>query len=184
MKNRTKHILLAACFLLLSLVFALFLVKNIPFQTWAFERHQNLLSWYIRPILIVPIIYFSYKRQLVGITASIFALFTSMIWFPVPSQTPTLVEEFLTYERQFLQATWSIKEYLFTFLVVSFFILIVRAAWLHSWKLVGLILIATAFLKMLWSYLDSGSAGLTIVLPASLGLIFCLLALAFLKRKK
>ena len=128
--------------------------------------------------------YFSYKRQIVGVTASIFALLTSMIWFPVPSETPALVREFLTDERQFLQATWGVKEYLFAFLVVSFFVLIVRATWLHSWKLVGLILIATAFLKMIWSYLDSGNAGLTIALPAMLGLIICLLVVAFLKREK
>ena len=102
----------------------------------------------------------------------------------MPSETPALVREFLTDERQFLQATWGVKEYLFAFLVVSFFILIVRATWLHSWKLVGLILIATAFLKMIWSYLDSGNAGLTIALPAMLGLIICLLVVAFLKREK
>ena len=184
MKQKKNHIIIASCFLLLSFLFALFLVKNIPFQIWAFERHQNLLSWYIRPVLIVPIMYFSYKRQIVGVTASIFALLTSMIWFPVPSETPALVREFLTDERQFLQATWGVKEYLFAFLVVSFFILIVRATWLHSWKLVGLILIATAFLKMIWSYLDSGNAGLTIALPAMLGLIICLLVVAFLKREK
>lgn len=91
MKQKKNHIIIASCFLLLSFLFALFLVKNIPFQTWAFERHQNLLSWYIRPVLIVPIMYFSYKRQIVGVTASIFALLTSMIWFPVPSETPALV---------------------------------------------------------------------------------------------
>ena len=66
----------------------------------------------------------------------------------------------------------------------SFFIVIVRATWLHSWKLVGLILIITALSKIIWSYMDSGQAGLTIVVPALVGLMICLLALAFWQKKK
>ena len=73
---------------------------------------------------------------------------------------------------------------LFAFLVISFFIVIVRATWLHSWKLVGLILIITALSKIIWSYMDSGQAGLTIVVPALVGLMICLLALAFWQKKK
>ncbi|EHJ51666.1 hypothetical protein STRMA_1445 [Streptococcus macacae NCTC 11558] len=34
-----------------------------------------------------------------------------------------------------------------------------------------MILIITAFSKIIWSYMDSGQAGLTIVVPALLGLM-------------
>ena len=63
-----------------------------------------------------------------------------MIWFPVPQSTPPLVKEFLTYEKEFLQAGLTAKNVLFAFWLLVF-IVIVRATWLHSWKLVGLILI-------------------------------------------
>ena len=70
---------LSILFFLLTLLFIGLLIGNVEFQAWAFTRHQNQLSWYIRPILILPIIYFSYRKSLLGISASIFALFTSMM---------------------------------------------------------------------------------------------------------
>lgn len=175
---------LSALFFLLTLLFIGLLIGNVEFQAWAFTRHQNQLSWYIRPILILPIIYFSYRKSLLGISASIFALFTSMIWFWVPKTTSPLVKEFLAYEQDFLEADWNLKKVLFAFLVISFFLLLIRATWLHSWKLLTLLLIITAFLKMIWSYLDSGRAGLTIVVPAILGLFICLFFLSFWKKGK
>ena len=72
----------------------------------------------------------------------------------------------------------------FAALVISFFVLIVWATWLHSWKLVGCILVATAFLKIIWSYFDSGEAGLTIIAPALVGLMICLLIVAFPEKGK
>ena len=43
---------LSALFFLLTLLFIGLLIGNVEFQAWAFTRHQNQLSWYIRPILI------------------------------------------------------------------------------------------------------------------------------------
>ena len=182
--TKPQEWLLSAFLFALTLLFVGLLVLNLDFQAWAFERHQNQLSWYIRPILILPILFFAYHRRIIGVSVSILALFTSMIWFPVPQSPPPLVKEFLTYEKEFLQAGLTAKNVLFAFLVISFFIVIVRATWLHSWKLVGLILIITALSKIIWSYMDSGQAGLTIVVPALVGLMICLLALAFWQKKK
>ena len=50
-----------------------------------------------------------------------------MIWFPVPRTTLPLVKEFLTYEREFLQAGLTGENLFFAFLVLSFFILLIRA---------------------------------------------------------
>ena len=47
---------LSILFFLLTLLFIGLLIGNVEFQAWAFTRHQNQLSWYIRPILILPII--------------------------------------------------------------------------------------------------------------------------------
>ena len=48
------------------------------FAAWAWARHHNVLSWYIRPLFLLPFCYFAYKRSLWGITLTVVALATSM----------------------------------------------------------------------------------------------------------
>ena len=57
------------------------------FAAWAWARHHNELSWYIRPLLLLPFCWFAYKRSLFGITLTLVALATSMSWFPAPETT-------------------------------------------------------------------------------------------------
>jgi hypothetical protein len=56
------------------------------FAAWAWARHHNELSWYIRPLFLLPFCYFAYKRSLWGITLTVVALATSMFWFPAPQR--------------------------------------------------------------------------------------------------
>ncbi len=37
------------------------------FLSWAWARHHNVLSWYIRPMFILPFIFFAYKRSWKGL---------------------------------------------------------------------------------------------------------------------
>ncbi|KAA6450302.1 hypothetical protein F8161_19160 [Bacillus cereus] len=71
------------------------------FFTWAFERHQNILSWYIRPLFLLPFCYFSYKRNIKGIIITLVALATSMFWFPKPMTGNSKVEAFLEMDYLF-----------------------------------------------------------------------------------
>lgn len=48
------------------------------FLAWAWARHHNVLSWYIRPLFILPYIYFAYKRSWKGLAVTVIALATSM----------------------------------------------------------------------------------------------------------
>ena len=34
---------------------------------WAWARHHNILSWYIRPRFLLPFCLFAYRRSLLGI---------------------------------------------------------------------------------------------------------------------
>ena len=65
------------------------------FIAWAWERHHNVLSWYIRPLLLLPFCYFAYRRSLFGIVLTLVALATSMFWFPAPETTSPAVREML-----------------------------------------------------------------------------------------
>ena len=53
--------------------------------SWAWARHHNVLSWYIRPVFFLPFCFFAYRRSWAGILATLVALATSMAWFPAPT---------------------------------------------------------------------------------------------------
>lgn len=72
------------------------------FLAWAWDRHHNVLSWYIRPLFLLPFCYFAYRRSLLGISLTLFALATSMFWFPKPEQPDSKVLEFLEMEKAHL----------------------------------------------------------------------------------
>ena len=84
------------------------------FLSWAWERHHNVLSWYIRPLFILPLIYFSYRLSLSGIVLTLVALMSSIFWFPAPEQADPMVEEFLAFEREWLTGEWPLAKVLMT----------------------------------------------------------------------
>src|ERR671910_2521114 len=78
------------------------------FGAWAWERHHNVLSWYIRPLFFLPFCYFAYKRSLWGIVLTLLALATSLSWFPAPETTSPAVTEMLAAEEEYLTADWTL----------------------------------------------------------------------------
>ncbi len=69
------------------------------FVAWAWARHHNVLSWYVRPLFFLPFCYFAYRRSLWGIVLTLLALVTSMFWFPAPEHASPAVNEMLASER-------------------------------------------------------------------------------------
>jgi hypothetical protein len=55
------------------------------FVAWTWARHHNVLSWYVRPLFLLPFCYFAYRRSLWGIVLTLLTLATSMFWFPLRS---------------------------------------------------------------------------------------------------
>ena len=172
-----------ALFLVLTVGFVWLLLANYSFQDWAFARHHNTLSWYIRPLMIIPIMVFAFRRSWAGVSGSVFALFTSMVWFPEPAASDRLVNEFLAYEVDFLRGSWTLNKIGFCLLVLSFFGLLIAAAWKHNWKLLVATLAGAAGLKIIFSIIDSGPAGTSIVVPALAGLVVCIGAVWLLLRR-
>jgi hypothetical protein len=154
---------IALVFFVLTLVFIVTAMTNEPFLNWVFERHQNQMSWFIRPVFLIPFCFFAYKRSWTGVSATIFCLFTSMFWF----------------SKSWLSAQWDFKKILLALTVpVSFF-----ALGLAFWKrslLMGLgvvVLMATG--KIVWSIYNAGQAGKSILIPAITGLVLCIILIYY-----
>jgi hypothetical protein len=141
---------------------------------WAWERHHNVLSWYIRPLFFLPFCYFAYKRSLWGIALTMVALATSMFWFPAPEMTSPAVREMLDAEEEYLTANWTPWKVLIALLVPVSFAALGLAFWKRSlvW---GLAVINGAILfKIGWTFVFSTEASAMSHLPAAvLGLAVC-----------
>lgn len=143
------------------------------FLSWAWARHHNPLSWYIRPLFLLPFCYFAYKRNIWGIVLTLFALATSMFWFPEPERPDPRVVEFLAAEKEYLTGDWTLTKVLLSLLVpVSFTALAVTFC--RRSLLYGLVVIDSMVLvKIAWSFYYGGESGLALLPPALVGLIAC-----------
>jgi hypothetical protein len=155
------------------------------FVAWAWARHHNVLSWYVRPLFILPFCYFAYRRSLFGIVLTLLALATSMFWFPAPEHTSPAVNEMLGAEKAYLTANWTLWKVLIALLVPLTFAALGLAFWRRSlvW---GLAVINAAILfKIAWTFLFSTEAGALSHLPAAvLGLVVCDALILYVIRRR
>lgn len=132
-------------------------VKN--FAEWAWARHHNPLSWYIRPLLLIPYVWFAYRRSWLGVVVSLIALLTSMFWFPAPLFIKPEVQIFLDAEKAYLLGDWDLEKFLWLLLVPVALFLLALVFWIRSFWL-GLVLWnLIAFSKILWSFLYTPREG-------------------------
>jgi hypothetical protein len=182
--NKKMDYIFGIFFAFATVVFVIIFLTNDIFFNWAFARHHNVWSWYIRPLFIIPIILFAFKKSLTGIFVSIFALFTSMFWFPAVETSNPQVMTFLAYEMEYLKGAWTAPKIIMSLSVPIFFIALVIAAWKRNWRLLLGIVIAAAVLKVVWSIVFSGEAGMSILKPAITGLSICIGGIYYYKRKQ
>lgn len=174
---------IASIFALLTIVFITVFFTNDTFFQWAFARHHNIGSWYMRPLFIVPMVYFALRKSYAGVALSIFCLFTSMFWFPTPEQTDPKVLSFLAYEMDYLKGTWDTKKILFSLTVPLFFYLLIASAWQRKWRLLLYTVMLAALLKLLWSVESSGASGWSVAKPALVGLVICVVFILITRRR-
>jgi hypothetical protein len=154
------------------------------FVAWAWARHHNVLSWYIRPLFILPFCFFAYRRSLWGIALTLIALVTSMFWFPVPEHASPAVNEMLRAEEAYLTANWTLWKVLIALLVPVTFAALGLAFWKRS-LLWGLAVVNAAILfKIGWTFLFATEAGAMSHLPgAVLGIVVCDALILYLIRR-
>jgi hypothetical protein len=154
------------------------------FIAWAWERHHNVLSWYIRPLFLLPFCFFAYKRSLWGMTLTILALATSMFWSPAPGEPNAAVNEMLGAEREYLTGNWTLWKVLMALVVPATFAALGLAFWRRS-LVYGLAVINAAILiKVGWTFAFGTQAGAMSHLPAAvLGLVICDVLVLFVMRR-
>ena len=136
------------------------------FLGWMWARHHNELSWYVRPLFIVPFCWFAYRRNVWGIVATLLVLPTSLFWFPAPEDPSPRVEEYLAWEREFFLEGGLVNQVVLVVLVVGFFVALATAFWKRSWLWGLAVLNGGTLLKVAWSVAFGGAAGWASLLPS------------------
>jgi len=103
------------------------------FLSWVWARHHNELSWYVRPLFLLPFCYFAYRRSVWGIVMTLLVFLTSLFWFPAPENPSPRVQGYLAWERQFLTEGSVAARVALALLVVGFFAALAAAFWKRSW---------------------------------------------------
>ncbi|MGZ5395845.1 MAG: hypothetical protein ACXWZ2_03920 [Mycobacterium sp.] len=138
---------------------------------WVWQRHHNELSWYVRPLFLLPLAWFAYRRSGWGIALTLVALATSMFWFPAPEAIDPRVAEFLAFEQEWLTGGWTLGKVLLTLVVPVALGAYCLAFWRRSlvWGLVVLNLMAIG--KLGWGIVAGAGSGWAMVAPALVGLL-------------
>lgn len=158
------------------------------FLAWAWARHHNVLSWYIRPLFILPFIFFAYKRSWKGLVITVAALFTSMFWFSAPAIVDPAVAKFLQVEKDYILGGWTITKVFASLTVPAFFYFLALAFWKRSWWWGVAVINLAALGKIAWSVIEGGESGWAVLVPAVIGMLVCDAAvyfgIKFIHRKK
>jgi hypothetical protein len=154
------------------------------FIAWAWERHHNVLSWYIRPLFLLPFCFFAYRRSLSGMTLTLLALATSIFWFPAPAEVSPAVSEMLAAEREYLTADWALWKILMALVIPASFAALGLTFWKRSlvWGLA--VINAAILIKVGWTFVFGSEAGAMAHLPAAvLGLVACDVLVLYVMRR-
>jgi hypothetical protein len=179
----SKDKMIASVFFGLTLVFITIIMTNRAFFDWVFARHHNQWSWYIRPLFLIPFCFFAYRRSLAGIAITAFCLFTSMFWFDTPNKVSDDVLTFLQFEKDWLYGSWNYKKLMLILTVPISFFALGLAFWNRS-LIIGIsVVVLMAAGKICWSIYNAGDSGNSILAPAILGLVICLILIIFGYRK-
>ena len=141
---------------------------------WAWARHHNVLSWYVRPLFLIPFCYFAYRRSGIGIAVTLLALATSMFWFPAPEVVSPAVRAALEAEREYLLGEWNLWKLAVALLVPFLFTALALAFWHRSLRWGVGVVNAMVLIKILWTgVFFERAAFFAHLLPALMGLALC-----------
>jgi len=143
------------------------------FLDWAWARHLNPLSWYVRPLFILPFCYFAYKKSARGIVLTLAAVTSSMFWFPVPATPDPRAVALLDVERQYVGGPLTLERIVLTTLIPIWFVALAWGVQRRSWLAVVTAISSGTLLKVAWLFHEAGSNAWLIVPPVALGTAAC-----------
>lgn len=181
-KNRFDTLVLVTMIIML-LYSAILLVKaylsGANIGDWIWHRHQNLFSWYSRPLFIIPACYYAYKQKIGFIIGSLILLGTSLFWFAPPAEVSETISGYLDWERQvFFNPNNRKPLIILSIAVVLFLFLLFYAFWKRSFWVGLLVFNIGNLLKIAVSIVFGGEVGMASIVP-TLSSIIILNILAF-----
>ncbi|MCY7748732.1 hypothetical protein MOB18_06330 [Bacillus inaquosorum] len=124
---------------------------------WAFRRHLNPLSWYIRPLFLLVLVYAAYKRSWKGIIITFVLMMSSMVWFPEPKKIYLQMQKVLEFEQMLLSSPiLAVLTIVFMIVLIGF---ILAAFWKRSLVLGVSLLNVTLAGKVALSLFFTGENG-------------------------
>lgn len=138
---------------------------------WAWARHHNQWSWYIRPLFILPFCYFAWRRSLSGVVLTVLGTLTSIAWFPAPETPSPEILRYLEVERRWL--TSGPLTTAMVILVGAYLWLLAAAFWTRRWLYGLLVLNAATLSKVVFSVTFGGEAGWASLAPSIATLAIC-----------
>ena len=133
---------------------------------WVWNRHQNLFSWYSRPLFIIPACYYAYQRKLEYVIGMLALLATSLFWFAPPDEVSDAVTSYLEWERvAFLDPQNRVPLTILVISVSVFLFCLFYAFWQRSLWLGLLVINVGNVLKVLVSVMFGGDAGTVSIVP-------------------
>ncbi|MCY7765777.1 MULTISPECIES: hypothetical protein [Bacillus] len=124
---------------------------------WAFRRHLNPLSWYIRPLFLLVLVYAAYKRSWNGLIITFVLMMSSMVWFPEPKRIYLQMQKVLEFEQMLLSSPVSaVLTIVFMMVLIGF---ILAAFWKRSVVLGVILLNVTLAGKVALSLFFTGENG-------------------------
>ncbi len=167
--NRKNDLVIGIIIIIVSLTLIVTILNSDELLNWAYKRHQNQLSFYIRPLLLLPYCWFAYKKSISGMAISFLMIMTSMFWFNEPAEPNEDVALFLEMEKNWIKQPLTWYKTLEIMLIPITFFLLALTFWTKN-IFVGYLIFSTSILmKILWS-VDLSNEGYVIIIPAVMGI--------------
>jgi hypothetical protein len=133
-----------------------------------------VLSWYVRPLLLLPFCWAAHRRSPAGMALSLLALATSMAWFPAPERPSAGVVAMLEAERAYLAGPWTAWKVALALLAPAALAALGAAFWRRSPGWGPAVVAAMMLGKVAWSHAVAPAEGAAaLVPPALVGLAAC-----------